>query len=818
MWGWIIGIVIGIAIFLLMSPTVQHAKAARFGDFQFPRADFGAAVPVLWGRFRQNSPIMIWYGGFRSVPIKKRIKTGLFSSTTQTIGHKYYFTMDLLLCAGPNVVLKKIWVNGNKLLWEGSQAVNGTIFVDKPDILGGSEDGGAGGIVGNFNFYRGNSSSQDPALVSFLGPNVPTYSGMCRVVLDDVYIGNTTSPPQFSFELERIPATIQGSGVSGAMPNGKDMNPIAVVLDAATSKSCGGENLSKFDLPTFVAAAEQVYDEAFSGMDQGFSQILQSTSKAEDIISDALEHVDALMFENRTNNKLAVKLLRKDYDEETIPHFMNSDIVKVSDISRSTWATTFNRCRVSFNDRDGAYDDAVAIADDFALIQYQGKVRATERPMPSVCTKEGARWQAAHLLGYVNIPLLSMTVELNRSASYLNVGDVIKLTFSRGRLNFTGIVCRIMRVNIGSIDDGVVEVKVVQDRYSAHIGSYSAPEGTGFQPPSSEALPVVKYTLQTAPHFLASEGEDLSVWDTSARELILAAAPGSLSQAFNAFEDSTTDIDRSDLATISNGVYSASGVLSADYIADIAYATRVDISESLVVTGLSAGELAQIGTATSLDDVRSGEQLMLIGSELFVYLGATISGSTVTFQTIHRAVLDTEPATHVAGSTVWFIDGSNSVGAGVIPNTTRYVKFQDITPTDRYKLSDAVATSYVANNRAARPLPPADVRLNGSRTPSAVEGSASVTVSWKRRSRNDTSIRTYTEADVSPEANVLTRVKWRIGGGAYTEVTSAGTSLNIDVALQYGLLEVIVEGYNTSKNLASLVSETLYIELLEPEA
>ncbi|WEM33679.1 tail assembly chaperone [Pseudomonas phage PSA-KC1] len=74
--------IVFVVAFLLMAalmpkPNVENARAAKLGDFQFPRSKYGDPMPLVWGTVRQKSPITAWFGDFRPVPIRKKMKTGL---------------------------------------------------------------------------------------------------------------------------------------------------------------------------------------------------------------------------------------------------------------------------------------------------------------------------------------------------------------------------------------------------------------------------------------------------------------------------------------------------------------------------------------------------------------------------------------------------------------------------------------------------------------------------------------------------------------------------------------------------------------------
>lgn len=136
-------------------PKNENARPAALGDFSFPTATEGRVVPLVWGTVKISGPNVVWYGDLQAKAIKKKVKTGIFSSTTQLQGYKYYVGIQFALCRGIIDHLMTIWV-GDKVVFEGNLGEAATI-IDQPTLFGGSGVGN-GGIQGTFRFYRGTRS------------------------------------------------------------------------------------------------------------------------------------------------------------------------------------------------------------------------------------------------------------------------------------------------------------------------------------------------------------------------------------------------------------------------------------------------------------------------------------------------------------------------------------------------------------------------------------------------------------------------------------------------------------------------------------
>jgi hypothetical protein len=191
-------------------------KQSLLGDFTFPTADENRRIPWIWGKTVQKGPNVIWYGHLRQVA--KKVSSGMFSKTT--VGYYYYLTIQFGLCKGP-AILRKVWY-GETLVWSGTQSVEGTIDINKPTeidlhwptwasliekyieglyTLIHARDKVPSGIL---RFVPGNyTQTPDSFLDNFQSP-CPTYRGLCYCIFDG-YIGESTNPEPWSFEIERIP-------------------------------------------------------------------------------------------------------------------------------------------------------------------------------------------------------------------------------------------------------------------------------------------------------------------------------------------------------------------------------------------------------------------------------------------------------------------------------------------------------------------------------------------------------------------------------------------------------------------------------------
>ncbi len=790
---------------LAPKPNVENARAAKLGDFKFPRSNHGDPLPLVWGTVRQQSPITAWYGDYRAVPIKKKVKTGLFSSKKVTVGYKNYLGIDCVLALGPGVTLSKFWA-GTKLVWSGSLTSQGSIYIDQPNLFGGEEE--RGGLQGTLQFYDGRfDPAQDSYLISKIGPNVPAYNGIARALFKSFYIGTQTTPEAFSFEIGRITTGLDAT--YSVMPNGLDVNPMEIAFDAMTQKWGRFGNLtSELDTTSFVSAAQTLYNEGL-----GMSLLVQSAITGKDLLEEVMRVADGLLYQDPATGKIIAKLIREDYVVNDLIVLDESSIKTLKNFQKTTWENTFNQCRVTFKDRNNNYDQSVAIQQDFANINFQNRVKSTEFSAPGCTEPNVAGILAARQLSLVSVPLYKCDIVVNRKAQSLRPGSVFVLNWSP--FGISNMVMRITKIDFGELDNNQIKISCVQDRFATATPTFADPEGSGWTPISINPNPVVLYKLFTPPAFLVSEdtNETVSTFDNNGRLYVAAVAPGSSSISYDAVT-SSDNFATDPIVAFEDATYNGGGVLLAPYDISTASLDRHDTT-GFTVGSVSDNTIENLQQHSTLAEARDGSAFLLINDELFVYVGFVDNlDGTVTFPDIYRAVLDTAPATHATNDRVWFISGTDGLLPELLPtSTTRYFKLLDNTPNGQLLTTSAPTFSGAPTNRAGLPLPPAYLTLFGSRTPPTQVSATTCAVAWRNRSRADTSVRVYDDTTNTRESDTQTRIRWRVGAGGYTTVTTTSNTINIDVTGLTGTLEVIVDSQIISNSKYSTVTDVLTCEL-----
>ena len=154
-------------ISMLMRPKNTGPLASSLGDFQYPTAQEGRAIPVVFGTVKIAGGNTVWWGDLRVQPIKQKSNpllslglAGLFGGGGQTIGYKYFIGVQYALCQGEVDALISIECDKKVLSYSSDVGSDPRVlYVNDPNIFGGTPTG-QGGLEGEIDFYRG-TQTQD---------------------------------------------------------------------------------------------------------------------------------------------------------------------------------------------------------------------------------------------------------------------------------------------------------------------------------------------------------------------------------------------------------------------------------------------------------------------------------------------------------------------------------------------------------------------------------------------------------------------------------------------------------------------------------
>lgn len=712
-------------------PKFENARPAGLGDFQFPTATEGRAVPLVFGTVKVAGPNVIWTGDLTQNAVRKKVKTGLWSSKNITTGFKYYVGIDFAICRGPVTAIRDVYI-GDVPIGEQTAVDGGTITIDREDLFGG-EDMGGGGVSGSLVAYFGSETqSTDAYLVAKLGStNLPAYRGTCHLVWQAGYIGTSTSIKPWGFEVEKLSNTL-------AIPSGKhivnskDMNPMEVLYELLTDTDWGlGYPTSMVDVAGFRVAAATLYDEG-----NGISLTWDSAREAQEMKREVERQINGISYLDMEAGMWKIQLTRADYDVDTIPQLVSGvggNILNVGDFTRGTWEETTNQIRIQYHNRANQYQETFAGSTDLANQRIQnGRTISMSSTMPGVKDPTLAGQIAARTLRSLSTPLAKANVTVDRTLYDLHVGQAVAWTDDdRG---FTKMAFRVTSVDYGSLVEPAVKLGLVQDVFGFQQGIFGdAPETlwTG-STQSVAAFPSDEQIAIEAPWALLRRDPDQP--GVSGRVWCAGRRQTGAENSFQIFE-------RDDPVSTS-GAYTLVGEVFGFMLIGTLHSTitpgpaspqatiRLDPSPDIDADLQAAFEQSP----SAIDIGQNLVNMIMVDNEFMAVTSTTDHTTYLDMNSVYRGMMDTAPADHTAGTPVYLV----FVGAGLTDTALPQGNYVDIklrpkSRTDEVSQGAAVTISFQMRHRCCRPYPPVEMALN--------------TTSWASSTSIDTQLAATTDLD-----------------------------------------------------------------------
>lgn len=715
-WFMIIMWVVTFAVGELLRPDLdmEDAKAATLDQFNFPTATEGRMIALNWGTDKIAGPNVLWYGDLRAYPIEEKIKTGVFSSETITVGHAYYVGFQLGICLGP-AALRKIWV-GDELVWSGNQTTDGDIIISQPDLKG------------TFAFYTGSKTQSINPYLFTHQPLAPAYRGECYGVFENGYIGETKQIKPWSFEVERLPT---GLGSAHPIVNSADCNPMEMMYELLTSTEIGyGYPSTDINETEFRAVAETLYDEG-----NGISFTLNSQRKITDLIKMIERQIDGRFRIDPQTGQWRVVLARDGYSTVGLRTADNDNVLEVIDFSRAAWDQTVNSVKINYKRRANAYGISYAPAQDGANMRIQNRV------VPVVWTFEGVKddtlankiaWRELRSSSY---PLSKGRFKVNRDFWDAYEGEVFLLSYTIEGVVITDLAMRIVRIDVGNKDTPDIIVDAVQDIFSWRAASFADPDASLWVAPDKNLIPFPsdEQIAFEAPYAISrrdslpSEGR---VWCSGVSQ-------GRAETGFRIRQ-------RNSSGTPSGNMFDAGDTAGMMFVGTLDSFIDHDDGTIDVLTGMNVSEILE---TTALNVGNDLTNLFLINDEFVGCTGATAITGGLRLTGCYRGLLDSAQHFHLATAPVYLIMSGGSLTTTSF-NTTYNIHIR-LLPFDIHgnivSEGDAGLTqiALTMDNRERRPYCPTFLNVNGTDwnpSPISMDASHGATeddkgfdVGWTRR-------------------------------------------------------------------------------------
>jgi len=727
---WLVALVLMAASTVLsgLLQKLPKAKASSLGEMQAPTAEEGRNIPVIFGTCLLRAPNVVWYGDFSTQAIKK--SAGWLSfGRSQTIGYKYYLGMDLHLCHGEVDALIDICAGvGEDLvpvkfarygLENGSQVLQ----INDANLFGGDEK--EGGISGPAAFSFGHQGQgSDSYMTGKIGKAYPAYRGISHLVLRRCYLGTSQYIRNLGVVLRRCPSNLallqEQSNIAG------DANPAEIIYEVLRNSVWGlGFPETRFDKASFQAAGEAL---AAEGM--GMSIQVSSPEQADSLIETVLQHIDGVCYTDPATGLWTLKLVRE-VDHSTLSEFGADDIIEC-EIRRSSWDDTVNEIKVKYTDRT-KWKESIVQVQETANRATRGETVVNQIDFLGFSNAETAQRAATRELRQASYPLAQGRVKVNRKAWAWRMGTAFLLTWPP--LGISKMPVRVVGINYGSLENGEIEADIVEDVFGVSYTVYSTPPDSEWESPLGDPQPLIAQLAQEAPYQVIGAAE---------RGVLCAPVRGdSVSYSYDVWTKDAEGVTTTPICTNTIETFCPFGVLASPYPSD------TDARDEIGFTLASPVDITLPQNLYMADEhsFMLGDNLIVITNmdgteyEWMAFRAITWNGDeTYTVFDIMRGIYDTVPIDHEAGARVYFVRTFGVFNCDLSRDSPypsdRLLSIKMLPPgAETIDIYGPVGWCDVElKNRAAKPYPPGNVRVNGFRWPGGMVFSA-VMLTWQHRNR-----------------------------------------------------------------------------------
>lgn len=769
-------------------PKFNNPKPSAVGDFSFPTVDSSRVIPVFWGTCKFAGPNVTWFGDLKIVTLKKKVKTGWFSSKNVIIGYNYYLGAQLVFAYGPVDAFTEVRVDDKKISIypylpglgqttppEAAYEFTGdvaTFMMYGPTILDNGDP--PNGVIGPAKLYRG-SFEQPPNL--YLGQqwgeaDMSAFRPLFYMVLERCYLGNSDTPPPISVIARRCPNQL---GLTGGKHNiNGDSNIACAVYEVMTNNMWGMKiPESKIDVQSFVDCGNTLADEAL-----GISMLVQTAMGGKDLIAEMLRHADGVVYADPVTGLYTMTLAREIPEEEQDELLVVDDscIIKDSfEFSRSSWELTKNTIIVQYTDRVTFNVKPVQYQDLANIDVRGGMIDSEEFSYLGFSNAVAALNTAARVSKMKASPLVSAKMSLNRVGYRLRPGSAFWLR--KPNRGIGNLLMRVIEINYGTLDDPAIKITAMEDVFAVGAIAYLPPGDSEWQPPVGAIVPFTQRRLIEAPAFGAE--------DTSMRFAItLAVPPTGAVIGYDVWSDPAGG----STFRLTNSIYSLTP--SGTLVAGMSRTGPEVDTVGFTVTALVNAE--EIVPDESQNARENGENLLVIDNEIIAWQAIVDNGNgTHTITGLFRGVLDTQPEDHPTGSRVYFL----SDGAGTT-NEDGYA--QDVTVNARLlpksinsivDIGAVTTVSLTTAARALRPLPPSRLRMNDEVVGSGAAYTGDIAFTWAHRNRFDQDIVPRSAVSRTPESGTTYNIR------VYTSSNALLASrLGVSSVVSSGIIRLAVAG------------------------
>lgn len=532
------------------------------------------------------------------------------------------------------------------------------------------------------------------------------------------------------------------------------MNPAHILYDSLTASDMQREPIGMVNDASFRAAADTFYAENL-----GLCTIYDGDETVEDFQQRICNVAGCNLTQSRVDGQYYLDVVRAETDLESLTIIGADDILEFTQ-EPTELTELINQVSVEWFDPQRNESRATPPLQSLGAIQAAGGVNPEVLRYPEIPVENLALRVAARDLIARGTPLNRLSLTATRRSGIWKLRPGEKFRLQHPGEGIADMVCLLGDIDVGTLRDGRIRIKAVQDVFGMPATVYVAPEPS--QEPEDNApqpsayqrlieMPYVQLVSSLSHADLAALPEDAGAIMT------MASAPSSgLNYAIY------SGADGEDLADNGAGEWcpGAAVVKTADYV-----------TEAFTLTGGSNLNEVELGTWALWDDeIVRVDSLDLVTGE--IGLG--------------RGCADTTPQQHAAGSRIFFCsDWAGTDDREYIDSDIVTAKLLTRTSSAELALPGAPALTVEMVQRQLRPYPPGRLRINGFSYP-VITGSGTVDVDWAHRDKllQDDQLIDATATDIGPEPGTSYTVRlYDFFNNLVSEETSvSGNSTTVDLS------------------------------------
>jgi len=666
----------------------------------------------------------------------------------------YHLSVQMGVCYGPIDKLLGVRIN-EKDAWTGNFTSSGTaITVANRSLFGGPKK--EGGIEGRIWPFFGAADQVLPDQIAArwgeTGATSPAYRGKFTVMftgpvapqhpLLDGFMWSTNNPMVAQtvwFKVQDIPRALNdyvtGDDYSEIVTSaGVQANAGYMIFETLTNRLWGmsGEP-ALIDAQTFHDCAAVLHSEGL-----GLSMRWEKGT-VENYLQEICNHVQAMVFLHPRTGLLTMKLIRDDYDVETL-RVINVTNAKLKNFGRKFLGETVTQITLTFTNPDTEEDETVTYHNPGAADQQGTNVPDT-RMMYGIRDRALALEVCQRECWAASAPLASATVEMDRNGWDMVPGEVVKLDWPEKSAEV--LIMRVGKIGYGKTGSRKINTQLYQDIFSLSRPPLQAGQEGEHVTEAAEPEPMDNQFVWTAPYFLTNS----PLYNTQIRvlgypEVIAGLLADSQQADATGYELMAESLDAIGDSPLTNaGTKSLVGRCAApDALVQEAQSTYTMTLPVRTEYGPEIGGFVMFGNGGDTD------------SEIAQVVGT--SGSNWVFS---RGVLDTLPRAWAAGTPMWFFSPGRAIldqGTVRMEGEEPVYRFLTSTSLGTLDVDDASDVSATLTGRPHYPIRPANVKVNGNLWGSvALSGGQDITITWSNRNRllEDVQVLSYTAAGVPPE-------------------------------------------------------------------